>query len=209
MCGLMALCGPVPVDVTALAVAGAARRGPHSCGLAFCDGGPWTVVRDPGALDRWRPIARTGTVLVGHSRLATSTCRPGDKPDPAEGQPLVDGRTTVAHNGTLDGPDIARAAALAGVDGYDGCVDSGVLAAVLAAGAPLGPVLGHTAAPQAALWSDGDDLYAGRYDGADVAAHPLYGLVGPGAEWLAVSSGPLPGGWLLTPNTAHQLWRLP
>jgi hypothetical protein len=223
MCGLIALCGPVPPGMVHLAVVGAGRRGPHSSGLALWQRGnlvPWQVTRTSGRLDRWTLAPRIGTVIVGHSRLATATANPGDMPDPAEGQPLEHGSFLIAHNGTLTSDEVDRAMDMAGESaGYDGPVDSGAILAVLAAGGPAIAVLANTDAPQAALWSDGEYLIGGRFDGIDAEAHPLYATEGtdPVSErpWLAVSSGPLPdnslprGGTLLSPNHPHQLWRLP
>lgn len=198
MCGLMFLAGDVPDDVVTWASHGAAKRGPHSSGVARWTGDGWDVHRYPGRL----PVLRSAApgIVVAHSRLATTGARPGDRPDPAEGQPLSQGRWVVAHNGNIERSEWEAAGIV-----YDGPVDSGALVAALHQGVPVYAVLGHTAAPQAALWCDGAAVYADRWAGDDHPAHPLYAAAGPG--WCAISSGPMPRAELLSEGT-HQVWRL-
>lgn len=200
MCGLMFLAGAVPANVQQQAWWGAMRRGPHSHGVAAWGPDGWQVGRAAGRLDPVPVSPWPHEVIVAHARLATSTARPGDMPDPDEGQPLVDGRCLVAHNGTLADDEL---------EDYDGCVDSGAILRAVVAGYDVESVYGRLGAPQAILWSAGKYVDAIRIDGEQLAqpAHPLY--VARGADWCAASSGPLPGGRLIPAGRTHQLWRLP
>jgi hypothetical protein len=205
MCGLVALVGDVPAVVRGAATRGAGARGPHSWGVAgwATSTGTWRSGYWKGRLVR---VPVGPGVTVAHSRLATSTRQPGDAPDPAEGQPFVDGRLMVAHNGTLTPAEQDR---------WPSVPDSRSLLEGLRAGVSPGERLGDTRAPQAALWSDGLALWAGRWDGGGVPAHPLWigrrrpghgGLLMDG--WLAVSSGYFPGAVMLAAGEATCLGEL-
>jgi len=206
MCGLVVLVGDVPAVVRGAATRGAGARGPHSWGVAgwatsTCT---WRSGYWKGRLER---VPVGPGVVVAHSRLATSTHRPGDAPNPAEGQPFVDGRLMVAHNGTLTATEQGD---------WPTVPDSLSLMAGLRSGVGLGERLAATRAPQAAIWCDGFALWAGRWDGGGVPAHPLWidrrrpghhGLDVGG--WLAVSSGYFPGATMLGAGEATCLGQLP
>lgn len=205
MCGLVALAGEVPPEVRATAIIGAAARGPHSHGWATYGHGGWSISRYTGRLTS---AALPGDpIAIGHSRLATSTRRPGDAPDPDEGQPLVSGGTVLAHNGTLTAECIADL----GQDPAKVTIDSEAILGVLArqdrlAGARFDLLRLACRAPQAFIWADADGLYAGRVTGVRVAAHPLYAEVT--RDYAAVSSAPLPAGRLLAADEAHLIWSM-
>lgn len=98
MCGLIYIARTGPLDDISSLVQQVGRRGPHSHGIATYNG-QWTVTYDHGPLttlpeDDW-------TILLAHSRLATSGAYPGALPDPSEGQPIHHGGIIIAHNGTL------------------------------------------------------------------------------------------------------------
>lgn len=98
MCGLIYIARSGPLhDISAL-VEQIGRRGPHSHGIATYNG-QWQVTYDHGPL-KFLP-ENDWTVLLAHSRLATSGAYPGDLPDPSEGQPIHHGGMIIAHNGTL------------------------------------------------------------------------------------------------------------
>jgi hypothetical protein len=203
MCGLVVLIGGVPATVRGAATRGAGARGPHSWGVAGWASslGRWQTGYQSGRLVR---VPVGPEITVAHSRLATSTARPGDAPDPAEGQPLVDGALMVAHNGTLTPGEQKPWIAVP---------DSLSLLRGLKAGISPADRLGATRAPQAAVWSDGRSLFAGRWDGGGVPAHPLWidhGLASDsdGEPWLAVSSGYFPGAVMLMAGKATLLGEL-
>lgn len=193
MCGLMAFVGDVPAQVRGAATRGAAARGPHSWGVAALVRGSWRAAYGLGPLVR----VPFGKMLVAHSRLATSTATPGDAPAAAEGQPLVDGRLLVAHNGTLTEDE---------QEPWIAVPDSLSLLRGLSAGDSPAERLAATRAPQAAVWADGDALWCGRWDGGGVPAHPLW--IADGDGWRAVSSGYFPGSTMLTAGGPVQLGAL-
>jgi len=206
MCGLVALAGEVPPEVRATAIIGAAARGPHSHGWATPAPGGWTVTRRPGRLTA-QDAPAPGPIAIGHSRLATSTRRPGDAPDPDEGQPLVDAGVAFAHNGTLTAECITDL----GQDPAKVTIDSEAILRILARqdrppGARFALLQLACRAPQALIWADADGLYAGRVTGVRVAAHPLYAEVT--RDYAAVSSAPLPAGRLLEADEAHLIWSM-
>jgi hypothetical protein len=197
MCGLIVLRGNVPMVVRGAAVRGAGARGPHSWGAAAWRPSSQTWGRVVGAGRLMRVPVAGDQMVVGHSRLATSTSSPGDAPDPAEGQPLVDGPLMVAHNGTLSAAEQKP---------WMTVPDSLSLLEGLRAGISPAERLTATRAPQAALWSDGRRLWAGRWDGGGVPAHPLWAI--GWEDWLAVSSGYFPGAIMLASGEAHDLGEL-
>lgn len=206
MCGLVALAGAVPPDVARAAVAGAAARGPHSSGWArYGPGLGWIVDRWPGRLPPPDIIDPAYPIQVGHSRLATTGDRPGDAPDPNEGQPLRLGSWLLAHNGTVA---VGELPARHEAELYRGPVDSGLLLNHLATGdlETASRLPGRLKAPQALIWASPRGLYAMRLTGVRVAAHPLYATVTD--TYAAVSSAPLPDGRLLDPDRPHLIWSI-
>jgi hypothetical protein len=192
MCGLVALCGPVPVSVAETAIAGARRRGPHQSGWAVLDPdfGQWQLEWSP------EPLAATtlqGPIHVGHSRLATTSGRPGDAPPLHEAQPYCDATAgvVIAHNGTCPKVHARHPGIL--VDTMALLVEDGGVPA-------LARLLANEDAPQAAIVADVDGrvwtIRTGR------VPHPLYRLDGDG--WLAISSGPMAAGSRLVPAGVWQ-----
>lgn len=203
MCGLVALAGAVPQDLARAATEGAAARGPHSNGWAtWRVKQGWRISHAAGRLDGWPAPSSLYPVAIGHSRLATSTARPGDAPDPAEGQPLSLGGLTLAHNGTLQPSELATHH---NSELYRGPVDSGRLLNYLALGRTPADLVGQLHAPQALIWARPHvGLYAMRLTGVRVSAHPLYAV--DADTYAVVSSAPIPDGRLLDPDTPHLIW---
>lgn len=200
MCGIVVLSGAVPLPVTAMAIAGAGARGPHTHGWATSnDSDGWTVLRFPGRLVYGTLPSLYAThikdIYIGHSRLATSGSRAGDVPAVAESQPYVaSGTYLVAHNGTI--PDaISRR--------KRGEVDTQALLRGLEAGSAPVAMLWRAGLPQAVVWAVEASVYASRINGKTFPAHPFY--VARGKDWLAASSGPIPGGKLLPAGIAVRL----
>jgi hypothetical protein len=144
------------------------------------------VAYDAGSLPG-RPPPPPGTILIGHSRLATSTSRPGDLPDPAEGQPLTsqDGCCAVAHNGAGTNAGLLKRASRTPRD------SSGLLE-LLVAGGP-GALLEQEelldGAPHAVLLAYPGLIAAWRRPGPRRDAHPLYLLRYPDGGWLVTQRG--------------------
>lgn len=203
MCGLVALAGDVPADLARAATEGAAARGPHSNGWAtWRERQGWRTSYAPGRLDAWPTPSSLYPVAIGHSRLATSTARPGDAPDPDEGQPLLLGGLVLAHNGTLRPNELEGHRSR---EAYQGPVDSGRLLNYLALGRTPDELVGRLHAPQALLWARPHvGLYAMRLTGVRVPAHPLYAV--DADTYAAVSSAPIPDGRLLDPDAPHLIW---
>lgn len=187
MCGLVVVLGVPPMDALALAVEGAGARGPHQHGWATRAPSGWRMTTGSGRLPL-PPTAGLPRAQVGHSRLATSTSRPGDRPSLGEAQPYTDGgQFLVAHNGTIAEPRHYRP-------------DSLLLLAALIAGEPMLDVLARADRPGALIWADRSArLHAARVDGPHTAGHPLY--VGEGDGWALLSSSPINGGRLLDAGT--------
>jgi len=186
VCGLVGARGPVPAADWRRALAGAAARGPHSYGWGrLQDDGTWAVQYGAGSLTG-RPPPPAGTVLIGHSRLATSTARPGDLPDPAEGQPLTsaDGASALAHNGAATNPALlAHASRMPR--------DSSALLELLLGG--LETLREHGAlldgAPHALILAHDGCLAVWRRPGPRRDAHPLYLTRYPQDGWLVAQKG--------------------
>jgi len=98
MCGLIYIARTGPLDDITHLVEQIGRRGPHSHGIATYNG-QWQITYDHGPLTTLPDT--DWTILLAHSRLATSGAYPGALPDPSEGQPIAHSDLIVTHNGTL------------------------------------------------------------------------------------------------------------
>ncbi len=194
MCGIASWYGPAPVIPETLR--GAARRGPHSHGVAEWrqDSGWQIVSRNTGRL----PVTtdRLERAIV-HSRLATSTRSPGDGPPVDETMPFELDGWCLAHNGTVQAGSALAELARNQVDSWallhylvkarrqhslEGAIER-----------LAGELCSTTTSPHAAILGIPDGrIYVLRVSGTEhVTAHPVY-LV-KGEKWAAASSGPMPG----------------
>lgn len=192
MCGLTGFVGEPPADVVERAVAGAARRGPHTHGWATW-AGEWGVRHGDGPLT---PSVVPGLATVGHSRLATSGRQPGTVPSAADGQPLLLDGHVLAHNGRVTNDEI--------LDTFPAAIDSGSLLAAICAGELVQDLLDVASdGPHALIvGAPTGDLTVARWAGRNGRpAHPLY--FAGGRSWSVVSSAPLPGGALLAEGIHH------
>lgn len=128
MCGIFGFSGPAVQPITLERSAfEAARRGPHSWGIAWTDErrrvvrGSGRITESPEAL----VPCHQARALIGHCRLATS----GDYRNLADAQPMLVADVALVHNGIVR--DSAERAAQAGIRLRTGC-DSELLAAVVA-----------------------------------------------------------------------------
>lgn len=98
MCGIFGFIGPrLDRDLLAYVATLAGRRGPHASGWTWWDGDVVRVERFLGSSEaNARALPEAATVLIGHSRLATS----GGYDDLAAAQPVM-AETAIAlvHNG--------------------------------------------------------------------------------------------------------------
>ena len=205
MCGLIAVLGNPHEETLRAGVIKARARGPHSHGWAqllgevrvrFGDGPlpmPARAHRSPRADE---------PVLVGHSRLATTSREAGSLPRAAEGQPLLGTRWLLAHNGTVP--------SLVSSDGREPHDSRGLLERLEAQGlAGLNDSALWEGRPQAMIVYDLStaQLYLVRVTGDRLPAHPLYVTTSPTGS--IVSSGPVSPESQLAPEGVTELKGVP
>lgn len=205
MCGVVGYCGVgADLEVLTRAAAEAASRGPHSFGWSWWDGERWTHERGPGPLPAPPDDVAGVKVALGHSRLATTGERPGDAPDPAEGQPLellpADGRASsilLAHNGNVPGAETV-------VDSLELLERIGERRRLLdlrgAALVATGELCPDATVALVATWSE---LVTVRLPGADRPPHPLHELRSPTHRYLC--SRPFDPGCVMVPEGVHRV----
>lgn len=106
MCGIAGFVsfGKPPTDrMLSELVHQAGKRGPHAHGWAWLGHHGWGVIRREGPLQHPPVEMLPSSVIIGHSRLATSGRMPGSVPPVDEAQPITSGDFLLAHNGTIPG----------------------------------------------------------------------------------------------------------
>lgn len=202
MCGMIAVFRTPPARDIAFAARRAGDRGPHSHGIADLTAPDGTVTRGAQRLPETLPVSEG--LVIAHSRLATSTGRPGTLPDPAEGQPLQDYQSgwTLAHNGH------SRAGRLTALSEGRRPGDTHGLLTLLSQHGPAAladPEL-YGGSPQAILGAREGEAFALRMNGRRAFAHPLYLTTYEGGAFI-VGNAPVASRSTLIP--AGEVFSLP